>query len=200
MEPAAGSFLSASHNPGGPDGDFGVKFNVANGGLAPEPVTEAIYAISRRIERYFTIDTGDVDIDRIGSFALGSTGGEVFDPVEDYAALMESLFDFDAISKLLSSDRFRMRFDAMHAVTGPYAHAIFERRLGAPAGTVVNGTRLEDFGGHHPDPNQATAVELVAAMNQPDGPDFGAASDATVTATWCLAETSSSRRATAWRS
>jgi phosphoglucomutase len=169
--------LSASHNPGGPDGDFGVKFNVANGGPAPEPVTEAIYALSRRIERYFTLDAGDIDIDRIGRFDLGSTTVEVFNPVEDYAALMESLFDFDAISKLLSGGRFRMRFDAMHAVTGPYAHQIFERRLRAPAGTVVNGTPLEDFGGHHPDPNQATALELVAAMNQPDGPDFCAASD-----------------------
>jgi phosphoglucomutase len=154
-----------------------VKFNVANGGPAPEPVTEAIYALSRRIERYFTLDDDDIDIDRIGRFDLGATAVEVFDPVADYAVLMESLFDFDAISKLLAGGRFRMRFDAMHAVTGPYAHQIFERRLGAPAGTVVNGTPLEDFGGHHPDPNQATALELVAAINQPDGPDFGAASD-----------------------
>ena len=172
-----GVILSASHNPGGPDGDFGVKFNVANGGPAPEAVTESIYSLSRGIERFFTIDASDVDIDRIGSFELGSASVEVFDPVEDYAALMESLFDFDRMSKLLSGQRFRMRFDAMHAVTGPYAHEILERRLGAPAGTVVNGTPLEDFGGQHPDPNQVTASELVEAMSQPDGPDFGAASD-----------------------
>jgi phosphoglucomutase len=172
-----GIILSASHNPGGPDGDFGVKFNIANGGPAPEPVTEAIYELSRHIERYYAIDAADVDIDHLGSFQLGATTIEVIDPVEDYAALMESLFDFDQMSKLLSGGRFSMRFDAMHAVTGPYAHEILERRLGAPEGTVVNGTPLEDFGGLHPDPNLVNARQLIEAMNLPDGPDFGAASD-----------------------
>lgn len=172
-----GIILSASHNPGGPHGDFGVKFNVANGGPAPEPVTEAIYKLSQRIERYLTIDSPDLDIDHLGRLQLGETTVEIIDPVEDYAALMASLFDFDRISKLLSGGRFRMRFDAMHAVTGPYAHEIFETRLGAPVGTVVNGTPLEDFGGLHPDPNLVNARQLIDAMNAPDGPNFGAASD-----------------------
>ncbi len=172
-----GIILSASHNPGGPDGDFGVKFNAANGGPAPEAVTEAIYAVSRRIERYRILDAADVDFDTIGQFALGAMTVEVIDPVQDYAELMESLFDFDLISKLLSSGRFRMRFDAMNAVTGPYAHAILERRLGAPEGTVVNGEPLPDFGGGHPDPNLVYAHDLVQTMNGPDAPDLGAASD-----------------------
>ncbi|WP_372785327.1 alpha-D-glucose phosphate-specific phosphoglucomutase [Phenylobacterium sp.] len=172
-----GIILSASHNPGGPHGDFGVKFNVANGGPAPEPVTEAIYELSRHIARYYTVDAADVDIDHLGSLQLGATTVEVIDPVEAYAALMESLFDFDRMSDLLSGGRFRMRFDAMHAVTGPYAHEILEKRLGAPVGTVVNGTPLEDFGGLHPDPNLVNARQLIDAMNAPDGPDFGAASD-----------------------
>ncbi len=169
--------LSASHNPGGPHGDFGVKFNVANGGPAPEGVTEAIFALTMRIERYLTIQVEDIDIDHLGTFAVGPMIVEVFDPVEDYADLMQSLFDFEGISKLLTNGRFRMRFDAMNAVTGPYAHEIFERRLGAPAGTVLGGTPLEDFGGLHPDPSLVNAHQLVEAMNAPDGPDFGAASD-----------------------
>jgi phosphoglucomutase len=172
-----GVILSASHNPGGADGDFGVKFNVANGGPAPEHVTEAIYALSRRIDRYRILEAGPVDIDSIGRFALGDMTIEVIDPVKDYAELMESLFDFDRISELLSSRRFRMRFDAMHAVTGPYAHEILERRLGARVGTVVNGRPLPDFGGQHPDPNLIYAHDLVQAMNGPGAPDLGAASD-----------------------
>jgi phosphoglucomutase len=172
-----GVILSASHNPGGPDGDFGVKFNTANGGPAPEAVTEAIYALSGRIRRYRILDAADVDIDSLHRFQLGAMTVEVIDPVTDYAALMEQLFDFDRISALLSGGRFRMRFDAMHAVTGPYAHEIFERRLGAPVGTVVNGRPLPDFGGLHPDPNLANAHELVRTMNGPGAPDFGAASD-----------------------
>jgi phosphoglucomutase len=172
-----GIILSASHNPGGPDGDFGIKFNAANGGPAPESVTEAIYALSLQIKRYLTIEAEDVDIDRIGNHRLGSMSVEVFDPVADYAELMETLFDFDRMSKLLSDGRFRMRFDAMHAVTGPYARTILEHRLGAPVGTVINGEPLTDFGGLHPDPNLVYARELVEIMNGPGAPDFGAASD-----------------------
>ena len=172
-----GIILSASHNPGGPSGDFGVKFNGANGGPAPETLTEAIYAISRKIDRYFILDAPDVDIDQLGGRSLGGMAIEVIDPVEDYARLMQSLFDFEAISALLSGGRFRMCFDAMHAVTGPYAHAILEGRLGAPLGTVINGQPLPDFGGGHPDPNLVYAHELVGIMNGPDAPDFGAASD-----------------------
>lgn len=172
-----GVVLSASHNPGGPDGDFGVKFNVANGGPAPEAVTEAIYACSRRISRYRSLAGGEVDIDHIGRSQLGAMSVEVIDPVEDYAGLMETLFDFGRIGELLASERFRMRFDAMHAVTGPYAHEIFERRLGTPRGTVVNGEPLVDFGGLRPDPNLVHASDLVRVMNGPDAPDLGAASD-----------------------
>lgn len=172
-----GIILSASHNPGGPGGDFGIKFNTANGGPAPEPVTDAIHALSRGIARYRTLRTPDLDIDSTGRFSLGDTIVEVIDPVQDYAELMASLFDFERISAMLSSGRFRMRFDAMNAVTGPYAHEILERRLGAPAGTVVNGRPLTDFGGLHPDPSLATANELVETMNGPAPPDLGAASD-----------------------
>lgn len=169
--------LSASHNPGGPEGDFGVKFNVANGGPAPETVTQAIYAASRKIHCYRILEAPDVDIDSLGRFELGGMIVEIIDPVTDYAELMESLFDFESMARLLRSGRFRMRFDAMNAVTGPYAHEILERRLGAPAGTVVNGRPLPDFGGLHPDPNLATAHELVRTMNGSDAPDLGAASD-----------------------
>ena len=172
-----GIVLSASHNPAGPEGDFGVKFNVSNGGPAPERVTEAIYACSRRIERYRILVGGDMDIDRVGRSRLDAMNVEVIDPVADYARLMEDLFDFDRISELLASGRFHMRFDAMHAVTGPYGRDIFERRLGAPAGTVINGDPLPDFGGLHPDPNLTNARDLVAAMGSSDAPDFGAASD-----------------------
>lgn len=172
-----GVILSASHNPGGPTGDFGVKFNTSNGGPAPEPVTETIYALSRRIDRYYTVDADDLDVERLGVQTLGATVVEVFDPVEDYAALMESLFDFERISELFTTGGFRLRFDAMHAVTGPYALEILEGRLRAPAGTVVNGTPLEDFGGLHPDPNPTNAAALVVAMKDPQAPDLGAASD-----------------------
>lgn len=172
-----GLILSASHNPGGPEGDFGIKYNAANGGAAPEALTDAIYAQSLRIEAYRTVDAPDVDIDRLGVTALGDTVVEVVDPVADYAALMETLFDFERLREFLGSGVFRMRFDAMHAVTGPYARAILEDRLGAPAGTVVNGVPLPDFGGGKPDPNLVRAWELVEAMNGADAPDFGAASD-----------------------
>jgi phosphoglucomutase len=172
-----GIILSASHNPAGPEGDFGVKYNGSNGGPAPESLTELIYAHSQKITTYKTIDAPDVEIDRLGLKLLGGTTIEVVDPVEEYARLMEELFDFDAIASLFASDRFHLRYDAMHAVTGPYARAIFERRLGAPPGTVVNGEPLPDFGGVHPDPNLVHAAELVRVMNGRSAPDLGAASD-----------------------
>jgi phosphoglucomutase len=173
---AGGIILSASHNPGGPDGDFGVKFNTANGGPAPEKVTEAIHARTQTIDAYHLVEAPDVDLAALGETRLGAMPVEVVDPVADYAALMQRLFDFDAIRDLFRSG-FRMRFDAMSAITGPYAERILEGMLGAPAGTVVNATPLPDFGGHHPDPNPVHCAELVALMNGPDAPDLGAASD-----------------------
>ena len=174
---AVGGFiLSASHNPGGPEGDFGVKYNVANGGPAPEKVTGAIAQRARALTEYRIVDAADVDLDVTRRTMLGDMQIEVIDPVADYAALMERLFDFAAIRRLLSSG-FRMRYDAMHAVTGPYAREIIERRLGAPAGTVVNGEPLEDFGGGHPDPNLTYAHDLVEELFGASAPDFGAASD-----------------------
>jgi phosphoglucomutase len=172
-----GLILSASHNPGGPDGDFGIKFNIAAGGPAPESVTEAIYARTRVIDAYRIIDHPMVDLDRLGRVQVDDMEVEVFDSVAVYADLMQSLFDFNAIHQLFNSGLFRMRFDAMHAVTGPYAVEILERRLGAPPGTVMNGEAREDFGGGHPDPNLAHAKELVALTEGPDALDFGAASD-----------------------
>ena len=174
---AGGIVLSASHNPGGPDADFGIKFNVANGGPAPESVTEAIFARTQTIDRYQILETEDLDLDRIGRAQLGAMQVEIIDPVADYAALLEERFDFPAIRSLFASGHFRMQFDAMHAVTGPYAQEILEHRLGAPEGTVIQGTPLEDFGGGHPDPNLAHAKELVARIQGPDGLDFAAASD-----------------------
>ena len=174
---AGGIILSASHNPGGPDGDFGIKYNTANGGPAPESVTGAIARRARSLTEYRILDADDVSLDEEGEYLIGDTWVEIVDPVADYAALMETLFDFDALRALLSGGTFRMRFDAMHAVTGPYAREILERRLGAPAGTVINGEPLPDFGGGHPDPNLTYAPELVAEMFGDDAPDFGAASD-----------------------
>jgi phosphoglucomutase len=171
-----GLILSASHNPGGPDGDFGIKYNVSNGGPAPEKITEAIYARTRQIRQYRVLEVEDLDLERLGETRLGDTVVEIVDPVADYAELMASLFDFERIAALFESG-FRIRYDGMSAITGPYARAILERRLGAPPGSVVNGDPLEDFGGHHPDPNPAHAGELMAAMMGPDAPDFGAASD-----------------------
>ncbi len=171
-----GIILSASHNPGGPDGDFGIKYNTANGGPAPENITEAIYQCSRKIDRYLILDTANVPLEQCGSHPVGDMEVEVIDPVDDYAELMEQLFDFPAIRELLASG-FTLRFDAMHAITGPYAHEILENRLGAATGTVINGTPLPDFGGHHPDPNLAHARELVEQLFSDNGPDFGAASD-----------------------
>ncbi len=171
-----GIILSASHNPGGPDGDFGIKYNVTNGGPAPEKITEAIYRQTQRISAYRILEAADVALDRLGQTRLGDAVIEVIDPVADYQELMASLFDFGQIAALFRSG-YRIRFDGMAAVTGPYAKAILEGTLGAPAGSVMNGEPLEDFGGHHPDPNPAHAHELIETMMGPDAPDFGAASD-----------------------
>ncbi len=173
---SGGLILSASHNPGGPTEDFGIKYNIANGGPAPERVTEAIHARTLAIDAYRTLDTPDIDLDRPGEVRVGDATVEIVDPVADYAALMETLFDFPAIRSAVAGG-LTMAFDAMSAVTGPYATEILERRLGFPAGTVRNGRPLPDFGGHHPDPNLVHARELYELMMGPDAPDFGAASD-----------------------
>ncbi|WP_181705500.1 alpha-D-glucose phosphate-specific phosphoglucomutase [Chthonobacter rhizosphaerae] len=171
-----GIILSASHNPGGEDGDFGIKFNGANGGPAPESVTAEIFARTKTISEYHIAEGADLGLDTLGTAALGDSVVDIVDPVEDYVTLMEGLFDFDAIAGLFKSG-FTMRFDAMHAATGPYAKRILEEVLGAPAGTVVNAVPLPDFGGGHPDPNPIYAKELYDLMAGPDAPDFGAASD-----------------------
>ena len=171
-----GIILSASHNPGGPDGDFGIKYNSGNGGPATETVTEEIYAKSKGIASYRILDAADVPVDQLAETKLGNMKVKIIDPVSDYSELMESLFDFPAISTLLKSG-FKIKFDAMHAVNGPYAKEILERRLGAPAGSVMNGVPLEDFGGGHPDPNLTYAHDLVEIMYGGEAPDFGAASD-----------------------
>ena len=172
-----GIILSASHNPGGPEEDFGIKFNTANGGPAPEGVTEAIYARTREITEYRSLDTADIDLDTIDTLTLGETDIEIIDPVADYAALMNELFDFARIRQLFNSGLFRMRFDAMHAITGPYATHILEEMLGAEPGTVINGIPREDFGGGHPDPNLVHAHEVVALTSGRGSVDFAAASD-----------------------
>ncbi|MFN7102748.1 MAG: alpha-D-glucose phosphate-specific phosphoglucomutase [Pseudorhizobium sp.] len=171
-----GIILSASHNPGGPTEDFGIKYNIGNGGPAPEKITEAIFERSKTIEEYRIADAADIDLDTVGSFDLAGMTVEVIDPVADYAALMEELFDFAAIRDLISGG-FRVVIDSMGAVTGPYAREILEKRLGAPAGSVRNATPLPDFGGHHPDPNLVHAKELYDDVMSALGPDFGAASD-----------------------
>jgi phosphoglucomutase len=172
-----GIILSASHNPAGENGDFGIKYNIGNGGPAPEKITEAMYAESKKISRYLTLDTPDVDLDSIATLQLGDMQVEVIDPVSDYADLMQSLFDFDRIHALINSGIFSMRFDGMHAITGPYAAEIFETRLGATPDTLMNAEPKEDFGGGHPDPNLVYARELVEVMFGANAPDFGAASD-----------------------
>ncbi|MFT0796415.1 alpha-D-glucose phosphate-specific phosphoglucomutase [Synechococcus sp. H70.1] len=171
-----GIILSASHNPGGPQGDFGIKYNIGNGGPAPEKVTEAIYARTQQIREYRILEAPDVDLDRLGEQRLGSLTLSVIDPVADYLALMQRLFDFDAIRDYLASG-IRIAFDAMHAVTGPYARTILEECLGAAPGSVLNSQPLPDFGGSHPDPNLVHARALVELLFREDGPDFGAASD-----------------------
>ncbi len=171
-----GVILSASHNPGGHDEDFGVKYNTANGGPAPEEITGRIFDETKTLNEYHILEAQDVDLSAPGVRRLGGMEVEVVDPVADYAALMEELFDFEAIRGLFAKG-FTMRFDAMHAVTGPYAKAIIEGRLGAPEGTVVNGVPMPDFGGGHPDPNPIWAKPLLDLMLSDDAPDFGAASD-----------------------
>lgn len=175
-EAFGGIILSASHNPGGPDGDFGIKYNAGNGGPAPEKMTEAMFAHSKSISHYKIAELPDVDLNTIGTTQLGGIKVEVIDPVTDYAELMGELFDFNAIRALFKSG-FRMKFDGMHAITGPYATKIIEDLLGAPAGTVINGVPLEDFGQGHPDPNLTYAHELVEIVYGNNAPDFGAASD-----------------------
>ncbi len=172
-----GIILSASHNPGGPEGDFGIKYNTGNGGPAPEKITEAIYANTQSIARYLTLDAPDVDLAVRGTTTVAGMTVEVIDSVADHADLLATLFDFERIGALLRSGSFRLCFDAMHAVTGPTAHEIFIERLGAPAASVMNGVPLPDFGGGHPDPNPTYAEDLIKVMFSDDAPDFGAASD-----------------------
>jgi phosphoglucomutase len=171
-----GLILSASHNPGGPDGDFGIKYNIGNGGPAPEKITDAIFARTKSITRYRTTDDADLDLDALGTRRVGAMAVEIVDPVSAYQSLMETLFDFERIRGLFRSG-FTMRMDSMSAVTGPYAKAILEGALGAPAGTVMNFVPLPDFGHHHPDPNLVHAKHLYDMAMSADGPDFCAASD-----------------------
>lgn len=176
LEAFGGIVLSASHNPGGPEGDFGIKYNVANGGPAPEKVTEAIYDLTKEIASFKIEEAPDVDIDKIGATQLGAMRVEIVDSVENYAALMQTLFDFDRIRDAFRSG-FTIKFDAMSAVTGPYAHAILEGMLGAAPGSVLNGAPLPDFGGHHPDPNLVYAKHLYDLAMSDKAPDLCAASD-----------------------
>lgn len=171
-----GFVLSASHNPGGPDGDFGVKFNVSNGGPAPETVTDAIYARTQTIDAYKITNEDAPDLGVIGTFDLAGMTIEIIDPVVDYVAMMRDLVDFERIRAMFAGG-FTLHFDAMHAVTGPYAKAIFEGELGAASGSVVNAVPLPDFGGHHPDPNPVYAADLFKLMFSDAAPDIGAASD-----------------------
>ena len=172
----AGIILSASHNPGGPDGDFGVKVNGANGGPAPESLTDAIYACTQTLDGYSILESAPVDLDAVGEQTVGGLSLQVIDGVDDYIALMQKLFDFDQIKALIQDD-FPIAFDAMHAVTGPYATRLLEGLLGAPAGTVRNGKPLEDFGGGHPDPNLTYAHDLAELLMDSDAYRFGAACD-----------------------
>ena len=171
-----GLVLSASHNPGGPDEDFGIKYNTSNGGPAPEKITERIYNETLQLSEYYTIDHPQVDLNQIGSLRIGDTSVEIIDSLKEYGSLMEELFNFDSIRDLFQSG-FRMSFDAMNGVTGPYARYLLEEKLGAPEGTVLRGTPLADFGGIHPDPNLVYASQLVASMYSNSAPDFGAACD-----------------------
>jgi len=171
-----GFILSASHNPGGLGGDFGIKYNIGNGGPAPEKVTQAIFAESKKLHSYKIAEMEEINLDKIGSYQRGGAEIEVIDSVRDYADMMEELFDFPALRQFCAGG-FRFRFDAMNAVTGPYAHEIFERRLGLPQGTVIRGKPLPDFGGIHPDPNLTYAKSLFDEVMAEGGPDFGAASD-----------------------
>ena len=171
-----GIVLSASHNPGGSNGDFGIKYNASNGGPAPEKITDAIFSETETINSYSILEADDIDLSDIGTCKLGDMSVQIIDPVSDYVDMMRDLFDFDAISKLFTGG-FTMRFDAMSAITGPYAKAIFEDALGAAEGSVINAVPLPDFGGHHPDPNPVHAKDLFDLMFGAEAPDFGAASD-----------------------
>lgn len=171
-----GLILSASHNPGGADGDFGIKFNIYTGAPAPQILTAAISDRAAEIDRYWTIEAPDVDLSVVGTYMLGASEVVVIDSVSDYVAYMQEIFDFSTLKKLFQSG-FSMTFDAMNAVTGPYAKRLFEELLGAPTGTVVNAIPLPDFGGLHPEPNLTYAKHLVDRMMQPSAPDFAAASD-----------------------
>lgn len=172
-----GIILTASHNPGGPAGDFGVKYNMSNGGPAPEQITEAIYAASKSITQFKILESPDINIEQIGETCLAGMIVEVIDSVTDYAQLLESLFDFDLIKRSFLSGSLRLCMDSLHAVTGPYAKAIFEQRLGAQVGSVINGIPLTDFGGEHPDPNLTYAHHLVSIMHGANAPNLGAAAD-----------------------
>ena len=175
---AGGIILSASHNPGGPEGDFGIKFNISNGGPAPTSFTDATYEFSKTITQYNISQTDDVSLNNQHTCYIDDMKVEIIDSVSDYTNLMMQIFDFEKIKSLFTSKKFSMCFDAMHAITGPYAKEILEKELLADAGTVINGVPLEDFGGGHPDPNLAHAQELVSRLNQTENaPDFGAASD-----------------------
>ena len=169
-----GIVLSASHNPGGPDGDFGIKYNISNGGPAPENLTNEIYQRTQTINNYRIVDAPDINLADLERYWIGDTTVVVIDPVADYAELMEHLFDFDQIKSMFEAGMFHMCFDAMHAITGPYAYEILEERLGALLGTVINGTPLPDFGGGHPDPNLTYAHELTEIMNSINQWNFGA--------------------------
>ncbi|WP_375627367.1 MULTISPECIES: alpha-D-glucose phosphate-specific phosphoglucomutase [unclassified Bartonella] len=171
-----GLILSASHNPGGPEGDCGIKYNVSNGGPAPNSLCDAIFATSQRLSFYKILEAPDIDLDRQGTIFMGAMRIDIIDSVADYVALMQELFDFDCIAKAVARG-LTLRFDAMHAVTGPYAHEIFEKCLGFSEGTVVNGIPLPDFGGGHPDPNLVYAKALYDLLMSEQGPDLGAASD-----------------------
>lgn len=171
-----GIVLSASHNPGGPKADFGIKYNISNGGPAPEKITEALYQQTLSLQQYKILDAPNIDLDQLGEQNIGSLCVEIIDPVEDYANMMEAIFDFEKIRNMISQG-FRLSFDAMHAITGPYANEILVNRLGANPQSIINGIPLTDFGGGHPDPSLDHAKELAAQMFTEDAPDFGAASD-----------------------
>ncbi|NOQ65074.1 MAG: alpha-D-glucose phosphate-specific phosphoglucomutase [Methyloprofundus sp.] len=172
-----GLILSASHNPGGPDEDFGIKYNISSGGPAPEQYTDDFFAYSQTISSYQIAELDDIDLNTLGEQTIGNINIRIIDPVDDYAELMASLFDFDLLKSVISTGKLSLRFDAMHAITGPYASRILEDILGAPKGSVINAIPLEDFGGHHPDPNLAHAKELAELMFSADATDFAAASD-----------------------
>ncbi|MET3589562.1 phosphoglucomutase [Bartonella silvatica] len=171
-----GFILSASHNPGGSEGDCGIKYNISNGGPAPDFLCEAIFAASQRLSFYKIFEAPDIDLEREGTSFIGSMRVDIIDPVADYVALMQEIFDFDCIAGAVEKG-LTLRFDALHAVTGPYAHEIFEKCLGFSEGTVVNGIPLPDFGGGHPDPNLVYAKDLYDLLMSDQGPNLGAASD-----------------------